>query len=70
MGIEPQQGNAWYRSKSTLALLTCLAIAGFFLLAQHSAQVFGALPILVVLACPLMHLFMHRRHQSHAQRGE
>lgn len=39
-----------------------LAVAGFFLFAEHRAHLFGALPFLLLLACPLMHLFMHHDH--------
>jgi hypothetical protein len=44
--------------------------AGFLLITEHRAHVFQVLPYLLVLACPLMHLF-HRhggdRHQDHTQ---
>lgn len=36
-----------------------LLAAGFFLLTEHRAHVLGALPYLLLLACPLMHLFGH-----------
>lgn len=44
-----------------------LAIAGFLLLTEHRAHVLGILPYLILLACPLMHLFMHHDHGSHDQ---
>lgn len=44
-----------------------LAIAIFFLLTEHRAHLFGALPYLLLLACPLMHLYMHRGHGGHAR---
>jgi hypothetical protein len=46
-----------------LALVGFFAVAGFFLLTEHRAHVFGALPYLLLLACPLLHLFMHRGHR-------
>lgn len=46
-------------------LVAFLAIAAFFLLTEHRAHLFGALPFLLLLACPLMHLFMHRGHGAH-----
>ncbi|MDX5364763.1 MAG: DUF2933 domain-containing protein [Pseudazoarcus pumilus] len=39
-----------------------LALAAGLLIAEHRAHLLGALPWLIVLACPLMHLFMHRGH--------
>ncbi len=50
------------RSRTGLVLLGFLAIAGFFLITEHTAHFFGALPFLLLLACPLMMLFMHGGH--------
>lgn len=38
------------------------AVAAFYLLTEHRAHLLGWLPYLIFLACPLMHLFMHRSH--------
>lgn len=46
-------------------LLAFLAIAAFYLFTEHRAHLFGALPFLLLLACPLLHLFMHRGHGAH-----
>jgi hypothetical protein len=67
VAIGPQRSNGWCPSRTTLALLVFLGIAGFFLLTEHTAHLFGALPFLLLLACPLMHLLMHGGHGSHAQ---
>ena len=39
---------------------------------QNRAHFFGALPILLLLSCPLMHMFMHHghKHGDHHGRGE
>lgn len=37
----------------------------FFLFTEHRAHFFGILPYLLLLACPLMHLF--HRHGGHGQ---
>ena len=42
-----------------------LAVIAFFLFTEHRAHVFGLLPYLLLLACPLMHLFHHRGHHRH-----
>ena len=44
------------------------AVALFYLLTEHQAHLFGALPLLLLLACPLMHLFMHHGHGRHRNR--
>ena len=41
------------------------AVALFYLLTEHRAHLFGALPWLFLLACPLLHFFMHGRHGRH-----
>ncbi len=46
-----------------------LAIAAFFLFAEHRAHMLGALPFLLLLACPLMHMFMHHGHGDHGTHG-
>jgi len=48
-----------------LALLGFLTIAAFFLLTEHRAHVFGVVPYLLLLACPIMHFFMHGGHGRH-----
>jgi hypothetical protein len=39
-----------------------IGIITYYLLAEHQAHVFQALPYLFLLACPLMHYFMHGSH--------
>ncbi len=42
------------------------AIAAFFLVAEHRAHLIEYLPFLLLLACPLLHLFHHRGgHDGH-----
>ena len=47
-------------NRSTLVLIGFLLIAGFFLLIEHRAHVFGILPFVLLAACPLLHIFGHR----------
>jgi hypothetical protein len=57
-------------------LLVFTLVAGFFLVTEHKAHllglyaehevhILGALPYLLLLLCPLMHLFMHGGHGGH-----
>ncbi len=46
-----------------------LAIAAFYLFTEHRAHLLGALPFLLLLACPLMHVFMHHGHGEHGAHG-
>ena len=52
----------FWRSRYALGLLVFGAVAAYFLLSEHRAHFFGALPFLLLLACPLMHVFMHHGH--------
>ena len=61
----PSRGTDPLKSNAKWVLLGFLAIAGFFLLTEHRAHVLGFLPFLLLLACPLMHIFMHRGHGHH-----
>jgi hypothetical protein len=45
--------------------LVLAAVAGWFLWQENRPHLLGALPYLIVLACPLMHVFMHRGHNGH-----
>lgn len=55
---------SWLRSP-WMVLLGFMAIAAFFLLTEHRAHVFGVVPYLLLLACPLLHFLMHRGHGPH-----
>lgn len=59
----------FFRSRTGLALAAFLAIAAYFLVTEHTAHVFRALPFLLLLACPLLHLFMHGGHGGHGGGG-
>lgn len=45
-----------------LVLIAFIGIAAFYLFTEHRAHLYGFLPYALLLACPLMHLFMHHGH--------
>ena len=57
------------RSPAGLTLMFAFAVGGFYLVTEHTAHLFGALPYLLILVCPLMHVFMHRHH-GHGGHGQ
>lgn len=57
----------FWRSRFGLGWLALATVAAWFLWTEHRAHLFGALPWLVLLACPLMHAFMHRGHHGHGR---
>lgn len=58
----PQKKESFIFSKGTVIACVVLAVVGFLILTGHSAHLFGMLPYLLILACPLMHIFMHGGH--------
>jgi hypothetical protein len=57
----------FWRSRYAIGLIVFGAVAAYFLLSEHRVHFLGALPFLILLACPLMHVFMHRDHGGHSQ---
>ena len=57
-------GGFW-TSKAFLVCLGFLAVAVFFLWSEHRAHILGAAFWLLLLACPLLHMFMHGGHGAH-----
>lgn len=75
MNHEHQQKDdtpGFWHSRFAVGYLVFGAVAAYFLLTEHLAHVIGALPYLILLACPLMHVFMHHGHghHHHDQHGE
>jgi hypothetical protein len=57
----PTQTGRW-------VFLAFVAIAAYLLIAEHRAHLSGLLyylPFLVLLLCPLLHVFMHGLHRHH-----
>lgn len=52
----------FWRSRTGVAFIIIGSVAGYFLVTEHWAHFMGALPYLLLLACPLMHVFMHGGH--------
>ena len=61
--------TAFWGSRYSVGLIVLGAIALYFLLTEHRDHFFSALPFLLLLACPLMHIFMHHGHGGHAEHG-
>ena len=54
--------------------MSLAVVVAFFVLREHWAHVLGMAPYLLLLACPLLHLFHghghHGEHQSHRSSSE
>ncbi|QFU16558.1 DUF2933 domain-containing protein [Microvirga thermotolerans] len=44
------------------AVTLALAALGVYLFVNHTGHIVAALPYLLLMACPLMHFFMHGSH--------
>ncbi len=66
-GEEARRRNPRLFSPTGWALIGFLAISVFFLLSEHRAHFLGALPWLLLLACPFLH-FLHGG-RGHGQAG-
>jgi hypothetical protein len=60
--------RGFFASAANIALIGFLTIGGYFLVTEHRAHiatVIPYLPFLLILACPLLHIFMHGGHGGH-----
>jgi Protein of unknown function (DUF2933) len=54
-------GRFWTSTRG-MAALALIAAVSYFLFVEHRQHLLPALPYLILLSCPLMHIFMHRAH--------
>lgn len=65
--------RGFFLSRWGVGFLVLTVVAGYFLWTEHEAHVKLAipyLPYLLVLLCPLMHLFMHHGYGGHDRGGK
>ena len=62
-----EQCRSFLGSKLGWAVTLSLAVLGVYLLWTHTGHVVYALPYLLLLACPLMHVFGHHHGHHHKQ---
>jgi fatty acid desaturase len=59
---KPTRERSFLATPAGLALCVFLAVAALLLLLEHGAHLLGAWPLVLLLLCAGMHLFMHRGH--------
>lgn len=62
--------RSFFKSRSGLVFLVFAGIAVYLLFTEHREHVFVFLPYLFLLACPLMHFFMHDGHLHGKDRND
>lgn len=63
-------GGSWLFSRTGMASLVAVSILGLLIFTGHGLHVLGWLPYLLILVCPLMHIFMHGKHGGHGHRHD
>lgn len=68
--VEPRpSGRAASNLRVRRVFLVFVGLAAVLLIVEHRLHVLGYLPWLILLACPLMHVFMHRGHGHKGNQG-
>lgn len=65
---EPSSPSRW-RSPLGIFMLAAGAVGTYYLLTEHLTHISQAIPYLILLACPLMHLFHGHGHRGHRGHG-
>jgi len=63
------RGSGFWWSRTGLVTVAFLTIGAFFLVSEHRAHLIPWLPWLILLACPLLHVFMHGGHGGDGSSG-
>jgi hypothetical protein len=62
MSIRNDHDTSFWRSPAGIVFVIFATAIVAYLLLEHRAHVFGAWPLLFLIVCAGMHLFMHRGH--------
>lgn len=62
--------RSFWATPQGLAALGLIAVAVYVLIIEHGKHLAPWLPFLILLLCPLMHIFMHGGHGGHGGHGE
>lgn len=62
---KPENSPSWWKTPFGMACLFFFAVAAYLLIKEHAAHIGNNWIYLILLACPLMHVFMHGNHGGH-----
>lgn len=65
--MEGNSADRFWLTKKGVGAAGLIAAASYFVLTEHRAHFIAAVPYLILLLCPLMHLFMHHDHRGHSR---
>lgn len=63
---ELQGEQPWWKTPFGIACIFFFVVAGYFLFMEHRAHIGDNWIWLILLACPLMHIFHHGGHGGHS----
>jgi len=63
---QPGERPSFWKSPFGIVCAVLAVAASIYLYVAHKSHLYAVLPYLVLAACPLMHMFMHRGH-GHGQ---
>ncbi|GJM01340.1 MAG: hypothetical protein DHS20C07_30190 [Methyloligella sp.] len=61
----PKNKQPWWKTSFGMTVIFFFFVGGYFLAKEHSAHIGENWIWLILLACPLMHFFMHGSHGGH-----
>lgn len=62
--------SPWFKTPFGILAIILFVAAAYSIWTEHRVHLYNLLPLLVILICPLMHLFMHRNHGGHSNPTE
>lgn len=65
----PEDKPLWWKTPFGMTVIFFFVVAGYFLIEEHGAHIGDNWIWLILLACPLMHVFMHGGHGGHGSHG-
>lgn len=60
----PKVGFRWGPGATTM-VCALVAVAAIYFLVEHRAHLLAWAPLLILLACPILHFALHRPHNDH-----
>ena len=67
--MESNSADRFWLTRKGIGVVGLIAAVLYFVLTEHRAHFIAALPFLILLLCPLMHLFMHHDHAENSRRS-
>lgn len=67
--MNDQKTRDTQHKKTNLVMWVFLGFIAYLLITEHWAHIVPYLPWLILLACPLLHIFMHGGHNHGSDQG-